>query len=170
MSETAPSRTTSITTSNQKPKNKWKNDWQKLVATTVSSREVGSKCREEGKTMRSRVYTETHKDQRDDKRKGNGGGRQKLKHVDGDFPCCMRRKSVDKEAKVRENENLRGKEGSRHKLRNVDGDDPLSMRSYCGEHKDSSSSKKEITDGSSKKGNRSKTACGSKDLCGSKTK
>ena len=65
---------------------------KKLVATTVSSREVGLlKRREEGKTMSSRVYTETHKDQRDDKRKGNGGGRQKLKHVDGDFPpCCVR--------------------------------------------------------------------------------
>ena len=112
----------------------------------MSSREVGSKCREEGKTTSSRVFTETHKDQRDDKRKGNGGVRQKLKHVDVDFPCCRRRKSVDNEAKVRENENLRGKEGSRHKLRNVDGDVPLSMRSYCGEHKDSSS-KKEITDG-----------------------
>ena len=51
--------------------------------------------------MRSRVYTETHKDQRDDKRKGNGGGRQKLKHVDGDFPCCMRLKSEDNEKSER---------------------------------------------------------------------
>ena len=58
--------------------------------TIVSSREVGLKRREEGKTMSSRVYTETHKDRMDDKRKGDGGSGQKLKHVDGDFPCCMR--------------------------------------------------------------------------------
>ena len=100
---------------------------KKLVATTVSSREVGLKRREERKTMSSRVYTETHKDPRDDKRKGDGGGRHKLRHVDGDFPCCMRRTSEDNEANMRENENSRGKGGGTHKLRNVDGDVPLSM-------------------------------------------
>ena len=78
---------------------------KKLVATTVSSREMGMKRREEGNNMSSQKDTETHKDQRDDKRTGNGGGRQKLKHIDGDFPWCMRRKSEDNEAKVRENEN-----------------------------------------------------------------
>ena len=68
---------------------------KKLVATTVSSREVGLTRREEGKTTSSQEYSETHKDQRDDKGTGNGGGRQKLKHVDGDFPWCRRRKSED---------------------------------------------------------------------------
>ena len=79
----------------------WINGWQKDVATTVSSREVGFKRREEEKTMSSQEYTETHKDQKHDKETGNGGGRQKLKHVDGDFPWCMRRKSEDNEAKTR---------------------------------------------------------------------
>ena len=50
---------------------------KKLVATSVSSREVGSKRREEGKTVSSRECTETHKDQRDDKGTGSGGGKQK---------------------------------------------------------------------------------------------
>ena len=67
--------------------------------------------------------------QRDEKRTGNGGGRQELKHVDGDFPWCMRRKGEDNEAKTRENENSRGKGGGRQKLRHVDGDVALSMRS-----------------------------------------
>ena len=127
---------------------------KKLVTTTVSSREVGINRREEGTTMRSRVYTETRKDQRDDKMEG-----------DGDFPCCMRRKSEDNEAKMREHENSRRKGGGRHKLRNVDGEVPLSFRSYCEER-----SNKEIEDGNSEQDSRSKTACcGSKDLCGSKT-
>ena len=95
--------------------------------------------------------------------------RQKLKHVDGDFPWCMRRKSEDNYAKTIENENSRGKGGSIQKLRHFDGDVPLSMRSKGAEYKDSSSSKKEIEDGSSKKHSRSKAACSSKDLCGSKT-
>ena len=72
----------------------------------------------------------------------------------------MRRKSEDNEAKTREIENSRGKGGRRQKLRHVDGNVPL---------KDSSS-KKEIEHSSSKKDSRSKAACDSKDLCGSKTK
>ena len=81
--------------------------------------------------MSSRACRETHQDQRDDRRKGDGGGRQTLKRVDGDFPCCMRRKSEGNEAKKGENENSRGKGGGRHKLRNVDCDVPLCIRSYC---------------------------------------
>ena len=132
---------------------------KELVATTVSSREVGIKRREEGK----------HKGQRDETRTGNGGGRQQLKHVDGDFPWCMRRKSEDNEAKTRENENSRGKGGGRHKLRHVDGDVPLSTRSKGEEDKDSSS-KKEIEVGSSKKDRRMKATWRSNDLCGRKVK
>ena len=52
--------------------------------------------------MSSQEYTETHKDQWDDKATGNSGGRQKLKHLDGDFPWCKKRKSEDNEAKTRE--------------------------------------------------------------------
>ena len=125
----APSSTTSIKASNQKLKVIWKMAGKKLVATIVSSREMGMKRREEGTTMSSQKDTETHKDQRDDKRTGNGGGRQKLQHVDGDFPWCMRRKSEDNEAKTRENENSRATGGGRQKLRHDDGDVPLSLRS-----------------------------------------
>ena len=60
------------------------------------------------------------------------------------------------------------KEEAEKKLRHVDGDVPLSMRSF-GEEDKSSSSKKEIEVGSSKKDSRIKTTCSSKDLCGSKT-
>ena len=38
--------------------------------------------------------------QRDDKMKSEGGFRQKLKHADGDFPHCMRRRSEDNETKM----------------------------------------------------------------------
>ena len=69
----APSSTTIIKTSHQKLKITWKNGWQKTR-------------RKEGKTMSSQEYTETHKDQRDDKETGNGGGRQKFEQFDGDFP------------------------------------------------------------------------------------
>ena len=71
-----------------------------------------------------------HKTQRDDERKIKGGGRQKRKHADGDFPYCMRQESGDNETQMRENEDSKGRGGGRHKLRNVDGDFPLSMRSF----------------------------------------
>ena len=61
---------------------------KKLVAMTVSSRVVGTKRREEGKIMSCHEYTETDKEQRDDKGTANGGGRHKLKHADGDFHCA----------------------------------------------------------------------------------
>ena len=80
--------------------------------TTVSSREVGINRREEGKTKSCQKNTQG---QRDEKRTGNDGGRQKLKHVDGDFPWCIKRKGEDNEAKTRENENSRGKGGGREK-------------------------------------------------------
>ena len=60
-----------------------------------------SNAEREGKTMSSQEYTATHKDQKHDKETGNGGGRQKLKHVDGDFPWGMRGKSENNEAKTR---------------------------------------------------------------------
>ena len=52
---------------------------KKLVAATVSTRKVGLKRREEGRTMSSRACTETHKNQRDVRRKGDSGGRQKTR-------------------------------------------------------------------------------------------
>ena len=69
--------------------------WQtkKLIATTVSSREKGIKRREEGWTMSSQRTNSLQRNQ--------GGGRDKLMKVDGDFPTCMRnnRNNNDDETK-----------------------------------------------------------------------
>ena len=94
---------------------------------------------------------------------------QKLKHVDGDFSWCMRQECEDTEAKTRDNENARGKGGGRQRLRHVHGDVPLSMRSKGEEDKNSSSEKKLKGGSSSKKDNKIKATCGSRDLCGSRT-
>ena len=67
---------------------------KKLIATTVSSRETGQKRRDEGKTMSSQIHTATQENQRSDKGTSEGGGRDKLKKVDGDFPACMRHKKT----------------------------------------------------------------------------
>ena len=73
---------------------------KELVATTVSSREVGQKHREERKTTSSHVYTETHK-----KNKGTTQGKVKVaaekssNKADGEFPYCMREESGDNEKK-----------------------------------------------------------------------
>ena len=63
---------------------------KKLIATTVSSRETGQKRRDEGKTTSSQMHTATQENQRSDRGTSEGGGRDKLKKVDGDFPACMR--------------------------------------------------------------------------------
>ena len=110
----------------------------KNVATIESSREVGIKRREEEKTMSSLEHTETHKDPK----QGNGGGRRKLKNVDGDFPRCMRRKTKTMQ-QTRENENSRGKGGGIHKFRHIDGDVLLSMRSKGEEYTESRRHKKQ---------------------------
>ena len=86
------------------------------------------------------TYTTTQRNQGSDSCTSEGGGRQKLRQIDGDFPACMRRKNNNNENKTRRNEELKGKGGSRLKLCNVDV--PLCMRSFDEENKDSSSSKK----------------------------
>ena len=68
---------------------------KKLIATTVSSRENGLKRREEGKTMSSQMQTATQGNQQTNRSTSEGGGRDKLKHVDGDFPACMRLKKKE---------------------------------------------------------------------------
>ena len=121
---------------------------------------------EKGRLWVVKRPTETHNDQRDDKRTGNGGVRQKLKHVDGDFPCCMRRISEDNEAKTIEHEKSIGKGGNRQKLRHVDWDVPLGMRSKGEDQKRTAAAKKRLKSAAWKKDSRSKAACGSNDLCG----
>ena len=130
---------------------------KKLIATTVSSRNVEIKRRNEGMTMSSHKKTRIYKDQEDEKTNGKGGGRQKFKHVDGDFPLCMRSKDEKCELKMRKTEKLKGRGGGRQKLRHVDGDVPMSMRSKEDEReskskeKEKGSSSKTKSEGSSKK-------------------
>ena len=64
----------------------------KLIATTVSSREKGLRRREEGWTTSSQMQTATQGDQQSNRSTSEGGGRDKVKKVDGDFPACMRLK------------------------------------------------------------------------------
>ena len=100
---------------------------KKLIATTVSSRENGLKRREEGKTMSSQMQTATQGNQQTIRSTSEGGGRDKLKNVDGDFPACMRLKKESFEDHTKKNEGLRGG-GRRLKYYNVDGDMPLCLR------------------------------------------
>ena len=163
----APSCTTSIKILNWKLKNTWKNVWQqKNVGTTVSSREVGIKRREERNIMSSQKNTEIDKDQTDDKKTRNGGGRQKLKHVDGDFPWFKRRKSEDNEATTIEHEKSRGKRGSRQKLRRWRSAEHAKHRRR---RQRQQQHKKKLKSAAAEIDSRIKAACGSKDLRGSRT-
>ena len=53
-----------------------------------------------GMTMSSHGETMLCKDQEDELMKGNGGGRQRLKHVDGDVPLCVRNKDKEEKSKL----------------------------------------------------------------------
>ena len=87
----------STKTFNLKLKIKWTMAIKKLIATTVSSREKGQRRRDEGQTTSSPKHTATQENQRSDRGTCEGGGRDKLKQVDGDFPTCMRRENDNKE-------------------------------------------------------------------------
>ena len=112
---------------------------KKLIATTVSSRETGQRRRGEGKTTSSQVHTTTQGHQGSDRCTSEGGSRQKLKQVDGDFPACTRRENNNNEDKKRRTEDLKGKGAGRLEHCNVDGDVPLCLRRFDEEDKDSSS-------------------------------
>ena len=73
--------------------------WQSKnsIATTVSSRENGPKRRQEGMTTSSQMQTATQGNQQTNRSTSEGGGRDKLKNVDGDFPACMRLKKDSSE-------------------------------------------------------------------------
>ena len=66
----------------------------------MSVRLVGIKRRSEGMTMRSHEETTSWNDQEDGMMKGKGGGRQRLKHFDGDVPLCMRNKDEEWESEL----------------------------------------------------------------------
>ena len=136
----------------------------KLIATTVSSREIGLKRREEGKTMSSQRQTATQGIQQTNRNTSEGGGRDKLENVDGDFPACMRviKESIEDNAKKQKtkNESLKRRVGGRLKYSNVDGDMPLCLRKTVRKRKGGSSSNE------SEKDNKSRMMSGSRDLCG----
>ena len=80
-----------------------------LIATTVSSREIGLKRREEGNTVSSQRQTATQGNRQTNRKTSEGGGRDKLKNVDGDLPACMRlrKESIEDNAKERKPERKR---------------------------------------------------------------
>ena len=78
----------------------------------MSSRETGQRRRDEGKTTKSEIHTATQENQGSDRGTSDGGGKQKLKKVDGDFPACMRRENNKNENK---NEKKRGSERKRRR-------------------------------------------------------
>ena len=124
----------------------WKNGNQKLIETTVGSREIGLKRREEGKTISCQRQTATQGIQQTNRNTSEGGGRDKLKNVDGDFPACMRLKNESIEDNAKNNESLKGRGGGRPKYDNVDGDMPLCMRKTERKSKGSSSNESEKDD------------------------
>ena len=73
------------------------------------------------------MQTATQGNQRSDRSTSEGGGRDKLRKVDGDFPTCMRLKKDSNNDYTRKNEDLKGRGGGRLKHYNVDGDVPLCL-------------------------------------------
>ena len=74
------------------------------------------------------MHTATQENQRSDRGTSEGGGRDKLKKVDGDFPACMTQKTDNNDDNTRKNEDLKGRGGGRLKHYNVGGDVPLCLR------------------------------------------
>ena len=64
---------------------------KKLVATTVSNRDVEISRRKEVTTMSSRREKMVHEIQNHEDFEVKGAERQRLRHVDGDFLLCMRK-------------------------------------------------------------------------------
>ena len=104
----------------KKLNNKCKNDKQKLIATTVSSREKGIRRREEGGTTSSQKTISLQRNQ--------GEGRDKLMKVDDDSPTYVRNSRNNNNDETKRMEDLRGKGGGRLKHRTIDGDVLLCLR------------------------------------------
>ena len=83
----------------------------------MSSREIGLKIREEGKTMSSQRQAATQGFQQTNRNTSEGGGRDKLKNVDGDFPACMRLEKGSIEDNAKNNESLKGVKTTPQKTR-----------------------------------------------------
>ena len=70
------------------------------------SKNLSLKRREEGKTMSSQRQTATQGIQQTNRNTSEGGGRDKLKNVDGDFPACVRLRKESIEDNAKKNESL----------------------------------------------------------------
>ena len=103
---------------------------KKLIAATVSSGETGLKRREEGKTTSSQRQTATQGNLQTNRNISEGGGRDKLKNVDGDFPACMRLNKEIIEDNAKKTKAWKEDEEGRLKYNNVDGDMPLSEKNW----------------------------------------
>ena len=114
-------------------KNKVKNGRQKLIATTVSSREKGIRRREEGETTSSQRTISLQGNQED--------SRNNLMKVDDDSPTHMRNSRNNKDDETKRMEDLRGKGGGRLKHCTVDRHVPICLRKNVKDSNDDSSSK-----------------------------
>ena len=117
-------------------KNRCKNDRQKLIATTVSSREKGIRRREEGETTSSQRTISLQGNQEE--------SRNNLVKVDDHSPTHMRNSRNNNDDETKRMEDLRGKGGGRLKHRTVDGDVPLCLRKNQRDSNDDSSSKRKM--------------------------
>ena len=79
----------------------------------MSSRIVGIKRQSEGMTVSSHEEETVCEDQEHERTKGRGGGKQRLKHVDGDVPLCMTKNDDECETEMKNKEKVKGKGGGR---------------------------------------------------------
>ena len=99
---------------------------KKCVATTVSGRDVGIRRRKEGTIVSSGGEEMVHENQNHEDFEVKGG-RQRLRHVDGDILFCMS-KSKKRTKSRRLRVWMKAKGGGRKELRFIDGDVPRCMR------------------------------------------
>ena len=97
---------------------------KKLVATVVSNRDAGISRRKEGTTMSSRGEDIVHANQNHEYFDVKGGGRRRLRHVDGDFPSCNEKKHQEDDLRVW----TKGRGGGRKEPRFINGYVPRCMR------------------------------------------
>ena len=107
---------------------------KKLVVTTLSSREKGTRRREEGETASSQRAISLQGNQEE--------SRNNLMKVDDDSPTHTRNIRNNNNDETKRMEDLRGKGGRRLKHRTVDGDVPLCLRKNQTDSNDVSSSKR----------------------------
>ena len=69
-----------------------------------------------------------HENQNDEYFEVKGGGRQRQRHVDGDFPSCMRKTKKEQHPEDDLRVWMKGRGGDRKEHRFINGDVPRCMR------------------------------------------